>query len=456
MKKEGFPKVLLVHPWIHDFAAYDFWVKPLGLLRIGGWLRRCGFQVELIDCLDPEHPVVVGMGIKRRTFGQGKFFREAIPKPRCLEGVPRRFCRYGLPPEVIMERLKRISRPDVVLVTSGMTYWYRGVQETIALLRRVFPDVPVVLGGIYATLCPDHARMYSGADLVIPGGDLSTVARALSSVLPVTPHAEEDEGLPAWDLLPQSRAVVVKTSEGCPFNCRYCASRVLFPGFKMRSADRVVHELVWALASTEATDVAFYDDALLVDSTSHLREIFEGMESKGVHARYHCPNGLHAAMVTEEVARLLFRSQVVTLRLGLESSSPSFHRRMGDKVSREEFLKAVECLRRAGFTRRQIGVYVMVGLPGQRIGEVEETLRFVLEAGAWPYLAEYSPVPGTSLWEEAVRSSPFPLEEEPLFHNNTLMPCRWEGFTPEDLARLKVRLQRLRAERGLHGAHGDG
>ena len=26
------PHILLVNPWIHDFAAYDFWAKPLGLL----------------------------------------------------------------------------------------------------------------------------------------------------------------------------------------------------------------------------------------------------------------------------------------------------------------------------------------------------------------------------------------------------------------------------------------
>lgn len=446
IKKESRAKILLVNPWIHDFAAYDLWIKPLGLLRIAGWLRRCGFQVELIDCLDPEDPTVVDMGIKRGPFGQGKFLREAIPKPRCLEGVPRLYCRYGLPPDVIMERLRRTSRPDVVLVTSGMTYWYSGVQETVSLMRRVFSDVPVILGGIYATLCPDHAGMHSGADLVVPGGDLSTVIRVLSSVLPGVPRLEMEEDLPAWDLLPRSRAVVVKTSEGCPFNCRYCASKVFSPGFKERPADHVVRELVWALTCTEATDVAFYDDALLVDSASRLGEILGGVESQGLHPRYHCPNGLHAAMVTADVARLLFRSRVVTIRLGLESSDPSFHRRMGQKVGREEFLGAVKYLREAGFARRQIGVYVMAGLPGQGIGEVEETLRFVLEAGAWPYLAEYSPVPGTSLWEEAVRSSPFPLEEEPLFHNNTLMPCRWEGFTFEDLAHLKIRLQRLRTK----------
>jgi len=30
------PKILLVNPPVHDFAAYDFWLKPYGLLSVAG------------------------------------------------------------------------------------------------------------------------------------------------------------------------------------------------------------------------------------------------------------------------------------------------------------------------------------------------------------------------------------------------------------------------------------
>ena len=36
---------LLINPWIYDFAAYDFWLKPYGLLLIGGKLRKLGYSV---------------------------------------------------------------------------------------------------------------------------------------------------------------------------------------------------------------------------------------------------------------------------------------------------------------------------------------------------------------------------------------------------------------------------
>jgi len=45
------PKILLVNPPIYDFSAYDFWLKPYGLLRVAGYLRGQA-QLSLFDYLD--------------------------------------------------------------------------------------------------------------------------------------------------------------------------------------------------------------------------------------------------------------------------------------------------------------------------------------------------------------------------------------------------------------------
>ncbi|RME28226.1 MAG: hypothetical protein D6806_03270 [Deltaproteobacteria bacterium] len=37
---------------ITDFAAHDFWARPLGLLVLGSVLRRAGWKTEYIDCLE--------------------------------------------------------------------------------------------------------------------------------------------------------------------------------------------------------------------------------------------------------------------------------------------------------------------------------------------------------------------------------------------------------------------
>ena len=43
---------LLINPWITDFAAYDFWNRPLGLLYVGAFLHQRGHSVRIVDCMD--------------------------------------------------------------------------------------------------------------------------------------------------------------------------------------------------------------------------------------------------------------------------------------------------------------------------------------------------------------------------------------------------------------------
>ena len=81
-------------------------------------------------------------------------------------------------------------------------------------------------------------------------------------------------------------------------------------------------------------------------------------------------------------------------------------------------------------------VYLLLGLPHQEDAEVAASIRRVRELGATPVLALYSPIPGTALWPEALAASPYDLEDEPLYHNNSLFPC-WPTFSWERYTHLK-------------------
>jgi len=141
------------------------------------------------------------------------------------------------------------------------------------------------------------------------------------------------------------------------------------------------------------------------------------------------------------VAALLFHGGFKTLRLGLETSNEAAQIATGGKVDNQEFREAIKHLKRAGYSSEEMGVYILVGLPGQRVGEAEESIAFVREAGAKPILVEYSPIPHTPLFEKAKKMSQFDLENEPLFHNNSILPCQWEGFTLSDYKKLKGKLK---------------
>lgn len=443
MKTAMRPDILLVHPWIHDFAAYDLWVAPLGLLYLAAALRKQGCAVQLLDCLDCRHPALTGtpesVSLRRHPDGRGKFFRQEIPRPAALQGIPRPWSRYGISPAVIREDLKKRRPPDVVFVTSHMTYWYPGVVETIGVIREVWPAVPIFLGGIYATLCPDHAAR-AGANRVFPGPAEDRLPAILREIGVPLPPGEVGRPAPlpspAWDLfLPRIWAPLL-ASRGCPFRCTYCASFLLFPSFRQGDPLAVAND-IRRLQQQGVGHFVFYDDALLARPEEMILPLLRELSRRGTHAVFHCPNGLHLREMTPEMVGLLFRTGFRTLRFGFETADPGRQGATGGKVQSDDLIRAVRCLRDAGYAPRDLGVYLLCGLPGQEPEEVEEAIRFVAASGARPLLAEYAPIPGTPLWPEAVAASPVPLAREPLFHNNTLLPCRARRFTFARLRQLR-------------------
>ncbi len=447
------PRVLLVNPWITDFAAHDLWARPAGLILLAGLLRQAGFQVGLIDCLQrppPGSPSPEGMIPGRPgRHGTGKFAKTPIPVPDPLASLPRRYFRYGIAPQELSARLDAQPRPDLIWVSSGMTYWYPGVRQTIAALRSAWPDAPIWLGGTYARLCSDHARRTSGADRVVglpPGQIPALLATCGHPVAAPAGWADLAQApRPAHDLVDYAAPyATLVTSLGCPNRCPYCGSAVLREGFSRRPAEALLEEIRWLADDLGIHDLAFHDDALLVDAETSLRPALEQIAAGGPRVRFHVPNGLHVNALTDAWAGLLRRAGFVTLRLGLETTRDRRTRDLGGKTSTDAFLRAMETLCRAGFDGRDIGVYLLAGLPGQPVDEVLESIRRVEAAGAQPFISEYAPVPGSALWNKALETSAFDLGGEPLTHNNSFFACRRKDFGLEELEQIKDRARRAR------------
>lgn len=437
------PHLLLVNPWIHDFAAYDFWAKPMGLLQLAAILRAHDVDISYIDCLDRFHPGSVAPARKKRQ-GRGAYLKTRIPQPDGLADVPRYFSRYGIPLEWFRQDLANLPQPDAVMVTSLMTYWYPGVQEAIQQIRGVYPDTPILLGGIYASLCQDHAVKQSGADWVVTGSgegrvlDLVADVTGVALTLNFDPDDLDTYPYPAFDLQHGIPYVPILTSRGCPFACSYCASHYLNPTRMLRSPENVVEEIRYWHRNHAVTDFAFYDDALLVNADDHIIPLLEGVIAAGLDIRCHTPNALHVREVTPEIARLMAASGFETIRLGVETAVFESRDHLDRKITKGQFLRCIRALKDAGFRKNQIGAYILVGLPGQSIAGVVETIQAVKSSGVLPIMAYYTPIPHTALWKEAVASSRYDLTSDPIFTNNAILPCQKEPFSWETLKGLKA------------------
>jgi hypothetical protein len=200
----------------------------------------------------------------------------------------------------------------------------------------------------------------------------------------------------------------------------------LYPGFRQSKFDKIT-----ALAQSQydlgVRDFAFYDDALLVHPQAWLHEFLAWAEGKGI--RLHTPNALHVRLLSAELCRRLVRAGLTTVRLGLETSD--FDHRLDAKLSHAQWRRGLRNLFQAGVRPSQVKAYVLFGLPFQEPDEVLRTVNTAHKAGIRAELALYSPIPRSPLFAQACAASEYDLENEPLFHNNSIWPCVPGGYSPQ-------------------------
>ncbi len=152
--------------------------------------------------------------------------------------------------------------------------------------------------------------------------------------------------------------------------------------------------------------------------------------------RFHTPNAVHARMIDRLAAETMKNSGFHTLRIGFEMSNPELQKKTGGKVTSRDVAGAIRYLLEAGFQSREIGVYVMTGIPGVTFEDIREALFFVHDQGAMSRITEYSPLPSTPLWH-IFPGSGSAAAEDPLFHNNTYHTYMGTVLPYEDYQNIK-------------------
>jgi radical SAM superfamily enzyme YgiQ (UPF0313 family) len=410
-------RVLLVNPYIYDFTAYDLWLRPLGLLYIAAVIKKyTDVEIEWLDALDRFSG---DSSPKSKPDGRGKYHRELVEKPPIYDDVPRYYARYGIPLEEFDQKLAALPEVDVILVTSLMTYWVDGVNFTIDRLRKRFPKAHIVLGGVMPTLAPEKLKQQVPADHYIAGyGEravLELLAAKGATVSPIPDFSNIDNiPLPAVEYLTEKSYLPLLTSRGCPYRCTYCASQLMNPTFAQRSAQQIADEVIARHREYGTRHFIVFDDALLINKHKRFFQAFQTVRDQ-VDVQFHTPNGTHTREIDEETAELLYQAGFRTLILSFESTSTHILHRSSDKVSVNHMETAVKNLTQAGFKPSELECYLLFGIPGQTIKEVEQSLEFVRQLGILPHLSYYSPVPGTpdtrDLQSRGILSSPIDLYE---------------------------------------------
>ncbi len=275
--------------------------------------------------------------------------------------------------EVRFQRgLSLITRwvPDEVKVTSLFTWAWKPVWEAVAFYKALFPKAKVSLGGIYASLTPEHARQ-SGAHEVVTG---------LIS--------EAEDLMPDYSLVPEwadreRAASVLFSHRGCIRSCKFCAVPALEgKPFQARATTRVKH-----LIHPNHKRVILWDNNILGESA--WREVLDELRELNMEVDFN--QGLDARLVTPEVAEALKTIKLPTIRLAYDFPA------MQGAVK-----NAVRLLRAAGLTNRRyrhICCYVLYNYKDTP-ADLFMRVRDLLAWGVSAYPMRYQPLNGEQAFEK--------------------------------------------------------
>ncbi len=394
--------ILAINPWIVDFAAYDFWLKPYGFLTLLTYLKNKGLNIDYIDCLDNK--------ITNTNFGRGKYYSEIIEKPSSLKSVPRYLKRYGITLDQFRQYIAD-KNPDYILITSSMTYWYPGIIDAVNILKEEFPKVKIILGGTYATLLPKHAKKATGCDFIFENYLLKDFFKLLGIKLNLKEFLST---FPSYnDFYPTLDYVVLRTSWGCPFECNFCAiKKTSFHFFRLKLQS--VINFILKYHHQGVKDFVLYDDAFLYEP-DYAKELLGKIADLNLDINFHTPNALHLKFLDKEIANLLKKTGFINPHFGLETLDPKLQKLWGDKVEKDDLIKGTNWLKKAGFKNGEFSIYLLLGYPNQDLNELRRDVNFLNNLGARVSLAEFSPTPQTKIFHEHKEDL-----NEPLLHNNSI------------------------------------
>lgn len=430
--------ILLVNPWISDFAAYDLWVKPLGLLYIGAFIKKYGYNISLLDFLDRER----WSNKNNDETGKGKYFKTQINKPEAVKNIQRNFSLYGAHQSEITNHLMTIEKPTAILITSHMAYWYVGVQKSIELIKNIFPDIPIILGGIYVTLYEQHAHKNIDADYFVSGYGEKKTLKILDSLHKINRNYIEIPEFCDTNFLPyyfykNIKTLPLLTSRGCPYNCSFCASGILNQKFSRRPVDNLIAEIKDNFEKYNITQYAFYDDALFFNKKEYIIPFLHEIIKLPHQFKFFSPNGLFAREINRELAFLMKRVGFSVIRLSLESTKKRWQIASSNKVSKMDFKNAIGNLAEAGYLPQEIEAYLIVGLPGQTFEDIRDSIDFVFNNSVITRLAFYTPIPGTADWQHAIDINLIDENIDPMLTNNTIYSWVTDSLTKDNVIELK-------------------
>ncbi|MBI5969947.1 MAG: B12-binding domain-containing radical SAM protein [Deltaproteobacteria bacterium] len=291
------------------------------------------------------------------------------------------------------------AKTDLVGITTMTTLAPRAYELAAEFRRR---GVPVILGGIHASMMLDEASRY--ADCIVAGeaeGVWPTVLddfvnkRLKKFYKGAGLHNLENLPRPRLDLLKKDRyfsTSLIMASRGCPHDCHYCSVTTFWgKGFRYRPVAEVIAEL-----KTLPDKIVFFADDNLYGNKVYAKKLFKEMIP--LKKKWSC-QGDSLIANDPELLRLAAQSGCQWIFIGIESISQKNLAKMRKSFNKvEQYNESFKKIQDAGISI--FGSFIF-GLDEDDEHVFKDTVNFAIDArldGANFYIL--TPLPGTKLFEE--------------------------------------------------------
>lgn len=401
------PDLLLVYP-NNRARAYGSLAEsiaavtpPVGLGLIGGYVRKQGFAVEILDA-DAENltaeqtadeiarraPLLMLMATDQLNSGDVTKMAAASD---CMAALKRKACGVrtileGVSPSAYPEKMLREENADFVCQGEA----YLPVVELLKELKNgnKFPSRPIE--GIW----------------YLRDGVLVSSSRP-----PLWKVPDELPQVP-WDLLPMAKYrahhwhcfdrlrarqpyASIYTNLGCPYDCSFCSVNIVFgkPNYRARTAENVVEEIDLLVNKYKVSNLRIVDNVFTIQP-----ELVERLCDLIIKRGYDLNMWAYARVETVKdlsLAKKMRKAGVRWLAYGIEAGDPTVRKGVSKASTDNAIDRAIEVTKAAGINI--VGNFIF-GLPE----DTQETMQRTLDM-ARQYNFEYAnfyfamAYPGTEL-----------------------------------------------------------
>ncbi|MBI5049877.1 MAG: B12-binding domain-containing radical SAM protein, partial [Nitrospirae bacterium] len=400
---------------------YHAWT-PLAILSLGAYLEQHGIEIEYFD----------------ERIHKKERFRELVSRGPLLVGLSTMTC-----------------------------FQIKNTLNLAKLARKLNPEVPLVWGGTHPSMCPEQTLESPLVDFVVKGEGEQTLLELVRGMQEGKTDFGGIDGL-GWkdsgktvmnndrnfldiNNLPfpydgKGRGILqayismssdtlenigYESSRGCPHKCGFCYNVYFHKNVcRVKTLEKIRGELI-KLKELGVNKMTFYDDTFMAGRKDVISNICDLLKELG----FQWIANVRINLFTPELLKKFKDSGCVYLFFGIESPDDEILKYIRKGLNRKMIDEGMKVVSQGNIKTLYS---LIIGLPNETDEQLKRTLDFAdeirrIHPGAEVPIQPYVPLPGTSLFKEAIKAG---------FKTPTHLEG-WKNYTNDEIKHPWIKNKRL-------------